>query len=69
MPKFSVRDPFAGFIEIEGKNIKDAIAKAYAKVPPKERPAYVTYWNWTGVDEDIPVPKGTRRPTGEASGQ
>lgn len=53
LTRFTIRDPFAGDLEIHGATIEDAISRAYRDIPREERPTRV----WHGEDE-FPVPGG-----------
>ena len=50
---FWIRDPFAGWLTVEGETLDEAIDAFYSDIEPEERPAYVWY-----EDEQIPVPGG-----------
>ena len=54
---YTIRDPFAGELEVEGETLEEAIAEAYDDIDPRERPAYV----WHAGDQ-IAVPQGHCRP-------
>lgn len=55
--KFTIRDPFAGFMTIIGPDIETAIEWAYEDISPEERPAYVWY-----KGRQIAVPGGLAHP-------
>lgn len=57
MTEFTIRDPFAGHITVNGETLEKAIAAAYADIPPVERPTHVWF-----EEREIPVPGGMARP-------
>lgn len=55
---YTIRDPFAGEIDVDGESLEAAISDAYRDIDPSERPAYV--WH---DGERVSVPGGTLEPT------
>lgn len=57
MNTYTIRDPFAGHLDIEGDTLEEALEAAYEDIPEAERPAYVWYGG-----QQVPVPGGHCRP-------
>lgn len=54
---YTIRDPFTGTIEVEGRTPEEAIAEAYADIPVEERPEHV----WCNGEKHL-VPDGRCSP-------
>lgn len=57
MATYTIRDPFAGTMEVEGETLEEAVTLAYEDIPPEERPTFV----WHGR-EQVAVPGGQCSP-------
>ena len=57
--RFTVRDPFAGWIEVAGETIEEAVAAEYEAIPEQDRPTFVWYFG-----RRMDVPGGMCHPLG-----